>query len=201
MVDQRFLDAPLRRERKASGRFRFLHVALLNSVKAHDNLIRALADRFRGDGSVELRIGGDGPPRPALERLARALGVQGQVRFLGELSREEVLEEMLGADAFVLCSRFETFGVVLAESLACGTPVIATACGGPECIVNESNGLLVPPGDVPALGQAMVTMRRRAAEYDAESLRRDCAARFGRDAVLATWRRLYEEAVARSRGA
>ena len=197
MVAPRFFETPLSARAKPAGPYRFLHVSLLEPIKALDDLLRAFAERFKGDAGVELRIGGDGLVRPALERLSARLGLGAQVRFLGSLSRDGVVREMLAADAFVLCSRCETFSLVLAEALACGTPVISTACGGPECIVHESNGLLVPPGDVGALGQAMVVMRGRRGTYDAEALRRDCAARFGREAVVAQWRRIYEEVATR----
>lgn len=194
MVATRFFEVPLDARAKPSGPYRFLHVSLLEPIKALDDLLRAFAAQFKGAGDVELRIGGEGPVRSALQRLAAELGLADQVRFLGTLSRDEVAHEMMGADAFVLCSRFETFSLVLAEALACGTPVISTACGGPECIVNEFNGLLVAPGNAAALGQAMTVMRERRGRYDAETLRRDCASRFGREAVIAQWRRIYDQA-------
>lgn len=194
MVDQRFFDAPLRSPRPAGGEFRFLHVSHFDPIKDQPHLLRAFAQRFRGDATVTLRIGGDGASRAALERLAADLGIAGQVRFLGLLPHDKVVDEMRSADAFVLCSRFETFSVVLAESLACGTPVLSTACGGPECIVDASSGILVPPGDIAALADGMVRMRERAGAFDPRALRAGCARRFSRDAVLAQWRRVYDEA-------
>jgi glycosyltransferase involved in cell wall biosynthesis len=198
MVERQFFEMPLRPARGRSREFRFLHVAHFTSTKNQPDLIRAFAGRFRGEAGVVLRIGGDGASRPALEGLAARLGVRNQVRFLGMLSRDRVLQEMLAADAFVLSSHFETFSIVLAEALACGTPVVSTACGGPECIVNETNGLLVPPGDVRALGQAMAAVRERAGRYDAEAIRRDCARRFSQEAVVAKWTQIYETVLARS---
>ena len=199
LVERQFFEAPLRMPRGKSHPFRFLHVAHFMPIKAQPNLLQAFAERFKGDPDVVLRVGGDGDIRPALERLTVELGIQNQVRFLGMLSREQALQEMLAADAFVLSSHFETFSIVLAEAMACGTPVVSTACGGPECIVNETNGLLVQPGSVRAFGEAMAAMRQRAGQYDPEAIRRDCADRFSYDVVLAQWARLYEDVLARSR--
>jgi glycosyltransferase involved in cell wall biosynthesis len=105
------------------------------------------------------------------------------VTFLGTLDRGSVVKEMQSADAFVLSSRHETFGVVLIEALACGLPVIATTCGGPECIVEPDDGLLVPPNDASALAGAMERMMVQRSLYSAVKLRERCLTRFGGKAV------------------
>jgi glycosyltransferase involved in cell wall biosynthesis len=65
-----------------------------------------------------------------------------------------------------MASDFETFGVVLIEALAMGRPVIATDCGGPREIVNESNGMLVPARDNGALARAMQRMVEQRHRYE-----------------------------------
>jgi glycosyltransferase involved in cell wall biosynthesis len=172
--------------------FTILNVGVLTPIKAHDTLLRAFAAEFGGIPSVRLRIGGDGPLRTRLEGLARTLGITRQVTFLGALTREEVNAEMSNASLFVLPSEYETFGVVLIEALACGNPVVATACGGPESIVHPSNGLLVTVGDVEMLRGAMRYIRNHIAMYDPDGIRRDCLARFGEAAVVERLRAIYE---------
>jgi glycosyltransferase involved in cell wall biosynthesis len=83
-----------------------------------------------------------------------------------------------------LPSRSETFGVVYVEAIACGKPVLATRCGGPESIVTAENGLLVDTGDVDALAGAMRTMTATARSYDAHAIRRQFLERFSRAAVV-----------------
>ncbi|HEY8342267.1 MAG TPA: glycosyltransferase [Calditerricola sp.] len=163
---------------------RFLTVAHLTPIKGIDVLLRAFAQVYRGT-AVELHVGGDGPQRTELERLAEELGVAGQVRFLGALPREAVREAMWQAHAFVLPSHAETFGVVLIEAMATGLPVIATRCGGPEDIVDERWGFLVKPGDVAALAAALREMGRRVPFSPAEekALREAAIRRFGQWAV------------------
>jgi glycosyltransferase involved in cell wall biosynthesis len=94
-------------------------------------------------------------------------------------------------DAFILVSRAETFGVVYVEALASGKPVIATRCGGPEAIVHEGNGLLVPIGDVPAIASAMVKMACNSDRYVAEKIRSDFMKRFSGPAVVGQLLALY----------
>lgn len=182
MVDQRFLTTPLGSSSDAS-RFAFLHVSLLDQNKAVDVLLRAFACAFRENPDVLLRIGGDSERRASLESLAASLGIAGQVTFLGKLTREAVLMEMQTCDAFVLPSRYETFGVVLIEALALGKPVIATRCGGPESIVTAANGMLVPIDDPVRLAEGMQHVKNHRGEYDPVAIRCDCSSRFSSDVI------------------
>jgi glycosyltransferase involved in cell wall biosynthesis len=176
--------------------FRFLNVANLVEVKGHVNLLHAFARRFRADSGVELRIGGGGPLEGELRQLTRALGIEAQVTFLGPLDRAQVAAEMQGADAFVLSSDYESFGVVLIEALACGKPVVATDCGGPGCIVHQANGVLVPSGRPDELGAAMAGMRERIGQYDSVLIQRDCLDRFGSARVVQRLTTIYEDVLA-----
>lgn len=192
MVDARFEPAPARERGRTARPFRFLNVAILTAKKGHVDLLDAFARAFPDAVGVELRIGGDGPERSRLEAHAAALGIADHVRWLGRLTRDQVLAELREADAFVLPSHYETFGVVLIEALACGLPVVATACGGPECIVHERNGVLVPPRSVDALARAMAAIHRGIGEFDPEFIRSDCLARFGEHAVVDRITAVYE---------
>jgi glycosyltransferase involved in cell wall biosynthesis len=105
---------------------------------------------------VELALAGDGDEREALEARAHELGLDGRVRFLGSLPREEVLALFRSADAVLLSSAWENFPHTLVESLAVGTAAIATDVGGVREIVTDGeNGLLVGPGDPAALAAAI----------------------------------------------
>ena len=124
--------------------------------------------------------------------------MKNQVHFLGHLSRELVRQEMLNADCFVLSSLVETFGVVLIEALACGLPVVATRCGGPQDMVHPGNGLLVEPDDASSLSLALEQIVARADEYRPEQLREDCLRRFGPAAFVARATALFENAIGRT---
>lgn len=103
-----------------------------------------------------LALLGDGPERERLERLARELGLGERTQFLGAGGREDVLRLSRAADAVVLSSTWENLPHTVVEALSVGTPVVATSVGGvPEVVEDGVNGLLVPPGDVEALAEAL----------------------------------------------
>jgi glycosyltransferase involved in cell wall biosynthesis len=137
---------------------------------------------------VELVLAGDGDERAVLESRARELGLDGRVRFLGSLPRDQVLVLLRSADAALLSSAWENFPHTLVEALAVGTPAIATAVGGVREIVTDGeNGLLVPPGDPAALAGAIrrflddPDLRARLTEAAATSAQRFSAERiYGR---------------------
>jgi len=171
--------------------FTFLNVASLNANKNHSDLLNAFACVFKSNSKVQLKIGGDGPLRKQLEAQAKGLGLEEQIVFLGLLSRDMLLWEMQNCDAFVLSSIFETFGVVLIETLACGKPVVATKCGGPEDIVNRNNGILVPTKNVNALAEAMSNIYLNIDKYNVTYIRNDCLSRFGKDSFVTKLQGIY----------
>lgn len=86
---------------------------------------------------------------------------------------------MQACDVFVLPSLVETFGVVVIEDMACGKPVVATRCGGPENILLSEHGILVPPGDPGALASTMAHIIGRLADYDPTAIRGYALTNFG----------------------
>lgn len=187
MVDTDFFSVPAT-EREIPPPFRLLTVAWLKPLKGIDGLLRAFAAAFAHQPEVVLEIGGDGAERAALEALARELAIAGQVRFLGVLGPAGVRDAFHRAHYFVLPSLTETFGLVLAEAMATGLPVIATRCGGPEEVVEEGTGRLVPPRDVPALAEALRDAYRRGPldQTAAAQLRRSVVERFDREVIATT---------------
>jgi len=150
--------------------FRFLSVARLKPKKGIDLLIKAFARAFSQENDVFLDIGGDGEQRAELESLVKNLGLNDRVSFLGELSLEQVRDAMWHANAFVLPSYVETFGVVLIEAMATGLPVIATACGGPEEIIKPDIGILVKAGNVIEMSLALKNVYEHRFEFRKKEL-------------------------------
>ena len=121
--------------------------------------------------------------------------MENQVTMLGYIDRMQVLKEMDSSNLVVLPSRYETFGVVLIEAVSRGKPVVATACGGPECIVNIDNGILVPKEDPVSLGNAMERLVNSIVDYDALKIRTDAISRFGKKAIKRQLSRVYNDVV------
>jgi glycosyltransferase involved in cell wall biosynthesis len=174
-----------------SASFIFLNIASLNANKDHSTLLNAFSVSFKNKNAV-LKIGGDGPLLNHLRKLSIKLEIEKQVIFLGKLSRDQVRVEMSQSNCFVLSSRYETFGVVLIEALACGNPLVATSCGGPEDIVNKKNGILVPPGDISGLAKAMDEVFENYQNFDLQKLSNDCIASYGLRAFQAKLASIYE---------
>jgi len=133
-----------------------LCIAAHNEKKALDVLLDAFAIVAASHREVGLQLVGDGPLRQAHERHARALGLAGEVEFLGEKGRADVVRLLQACEFFVLPSRAEPFGMVLTEAMASRRAIVATRVGGiPEIVEDGTTGLLVEPDNAPALAQAM----------------------------------------------
>ncbi|HZY45927.1 MAG TPA: glycosyltransferase, partial [Anaerolineae bacterium] len=123
--------------------------------KGFDLLLHALT-RIKAERFVRLIVLGEGPDRSMLEKLRDDLGLRAVVEFPGFQSNIAAFYSR--AATFVLASRYEGFGNVLVEAMACGTPVVSFRCpsGPDEIIEHEQSGLLVPPEDVAALSAAIM---------------------------------------------
>jgi N-acetyl-alpha-D-glucosaminyl L-malate synthase BshA len=136
-----------------------LCISAYKEQKAIDVLIQAFKQVQGSDSLLKLILVGAGHLRGELEQLASALGIHDRIEFLGHQSRTEVANLIRGCKVFVLPSRFETFGIVILEAMACKKPVVATTAGGiPEIIENGINGILVEPDDDKALAEALITV-------------------------------------------
>lgn len=149
----------------APGPMRLLFVGRLVERKGVHRLLEALALLPETD-AVRLRVLGDGPERPRLERLAGELGIERRVEFAGFVPADALQRAMEEADALVLPAVYdrkgdvEGLGVVLIEAMAHGRPVIGSDAGGiPDIIVDGETGLLVPPDDPLALSLAIERLR------------------------------------------
>jgi glycosyltransferase involved in cell wall biosynthesis len=132
-------------------------VAHVVARKRHEDVIRALWSLRDRHPSVRYRVIGDGPERPALARLAVELEVDDRIEWVGQLPHAEALASARQADLFVMPSIDEAFGVAYVEAMAAAMPVIgALGEPGPQEIADAGEGIvLVPPGDVAALADAI----------------------------------------------
>ncbi len=138
--------------------------------------------------NATLTVIGDGPERAAIE----ALAVPG-VNLTGALPRNRIAEELASADGFVLLSEFETFGVVYAEAMASGLPVLASRCGGPEGFVNADVGVLTDAANPEAVAEDLRRFVDSLADYDPEIIRAYARTRFAPEVVAQELDQVYRE--------
>ena len=181
-----------KKEEKSNEEFTFFSLAFLEGEKGMDTLIKAFSDGFKGE-KCKLKIGGAGSQRKGLESLTNNLGIKNQVVFLGALLREGVAKNMNECNAFVLASRYETFGVVYIEALAAGKPIIGMYNGGAEDIVNEVNGKIVAIDNIDELKDAMINIKQNINFYNSDVIRADCIKKFSKEAIVEKIIVVYKE--------
>lgn len=173
---------------------------LVIAQKGQDLLLHAFAQLASHYPDWGLTIIGEGPDRAALEALARQLGLVERVHFAGNINPPFGL--LAAADVFVFPSRYEAFGMALAEAMACGLPVISFDCpSGPADIVrHEVDGLLVPPANVSALTAAMGRlMGDRALRQRMAQRAPEVCERYAPERIYGQWVALIEDVLRESR--
>jgi glycosyltransferase involved in cell wall biosynthesis len=134
-------------------------VGRLHPTKGQDVLIRALAKLKTQIPDLICEFVGDGPCKSDCEQLVTELGLERNCRFVGRLAHDEVLRHMASSVVSVVPSRSECFGLVNLESLAVGTPVVASRVGGiSEIFRDGEEGFLVPPNDPSSLAQQLAVL-------------------------------------------
>lgn len=163
--------------------------------KGFDILLDAFARARAARPRLRLTICGDGPDGASLREQAERLCLGDSVRWAGLVSRADMPQAFQGANAFVLSSRHESFGVVCIEAIATGIPVLATDCGGPRDIVNQTNGILVAVDSVDALADGLIRLHDEMPGFDSAAIRADFLRRFSFRAVTGRVVELYERVI------
>lgn len=190
----------LAERRVLEGPVRLLAVGGLIPRKGPDLAVRTVAELLDRGQEVSLRWVGEGPLREECVALADALGVADQVRFVGPLLPEGVIEELAAADVFLLPTRGETFGVAIAEALASGRPVVVGADGGHREFVHEPDGVLVARRSPDAYADAVQRVLELNAGRTASDVARHVAETFTDTRRRDLYEATYAEALSKLKG-
>ena len=186
--------APARLRIGVDGAPLLVSVGNLVEVKGHDLSIDALALLVPHWPGVRLCIVGAGPLRQALQDRAAARGVADRVHFAGTVPNEALADWYSAADASLLSSRSEGWANVLLESMACGTPVVATDVGGTaEVVADDRAGIVVRTRSTEAVAAAVRQLLRQPPDRQAV---RDYACGFSWSDTTAAQLRLFAEVIA-----
>jgi glycosyltransferase involved in cell wall biosynthesis len=183
------------------SRFTFIHVSNMVPVKNVGSILEAFAMLVHDSNTPDTQLVLVGNRDETYVEQARTLGLLNtSVFFRGELSYAEVADEMKRAHALVMYSKTETFSCVTAEALCCGLPVVASLAGALPELVNASNGIVVTPGNVEALSDALGIMRKEQSSFNGAAIADAAARKWGYGPVSEAFDQLYTE-LARSRPA
>lgn len=179
-------------ELRKTGPWRLISVGRLDPQKDFLFLLRGLARAVELGLEASLEILGEGPERPRIEAERLRLGLTERVTLLG--SRGDVAERLARADAFVLTSAYEGFGLAAVEAMAAGLPVLVTEVAGLRDVVRPCDGWRVPHGDVEALASAIRSSLEDFSERQARvaSARERAITRFSLPTMIQRVEALYE---------
>jgi glycosyltransferase involved in cell wall biosynthesis len=174
-----------------------LSVGRMTREKGHTVLVRAMLIVAKAIPEVRLLVCGQGEREADLKKQTETEGLSEAVTFLG--FAPDVRPSLNASDVFVMPSLSEGLGVAAIEAMAMAKPVVASRVGGlPESVVDGETGLLVPPGDGPALAAAIIALLRNSdlAQAMGRAGRQRALAQFDRGRVLDRVLALYHEVMA-----
>lgn len=180
------------RKESRGDKFRFIHVSSMVPLKNAEGILRAFAEVHRENSNTELVMVGE---TNNTDRIAASLPnlTPGAVSFTGEVEYARVAKEMQQANCLVLFSNMENSPCVIGEALCCGLPVIASDTGGIPELVDDSNGLLVNPGDERQLAKAMKQLIKDYHAYSRIVIAEKAAIRFSYESAGKQLDRIYDE--------
>lgn len=150
-----------------TGKKILLHISCFDDDhKNISGILYATEQLLKQRNDFQIVIIGIGPDFDRIKQLSNDLSIHHVVKFVGEQTPEQVQQWFQQCEAFVFFSNYETAGVVLSESLACGKPIISTPVGIAPDIIHSDTGILVEKNDIESLSNAMAYMLDHAHEYD-----------------------------------
>ena len=170
-----------------------ISVGSFSDAKDYPNLINAFAIlKSRSNSNIKLTIVGDGELRPQIESLIKELNLDKDITLLGR--RSDIPELLNASDIFLLASKFEGFGLVVAEAMACNCYVVATDSGGVAEVMGNT-GRLVPIKDSEALAEAIeqtIGLNKKDILENNKKARDRIERFFSLEASVQKWLALYE---------
>lgn len=178
-----------------------VHVSGMTPQKRVYDIVRAFGKMEKRYPDAKLILVGDGPNKKDIVTFVRENGLQDKIIFTGFLPKSEVARWMQKAKGFVFPSSYETFGCVLMEAMACGTPVLTTRVGGiPGVVPDEAHGILVEVGDIRAIAEGKASMLEDKHQLDTLKIAEEMKERFSMSAVGRRIAEIYHQCLNGSSG-
>lgn len=168
------------------------YVGKLTEIKGVDTLLDALS--INDDPNLLTLIVGDGELREELEAKTRELNLK-NVHFLGNLPQEELNKIYNIVDCSIVPSRKEAFGLVAAEALACGSPVIASNIGGLTSIVTDDVGMIFDVNNSKELAKDIKDITSKKVVFDRKRISKEIINKYSQDSIIKEVEDIYNEAL------
>ena len=190
--------AQIRRMYLRGRKHLFVSVSRLAKEKNVEFLIRSVKlIKERRGSDFKLLLVGDGPEIKHLQRLAEELGVQEEIVFVGAVPNEEIRNYCHAADLFLFASQSETQGIVLIESMAAGTPVLAVrATGTEDVVICGENGYMTNVSEIEFSEKLMDILEKKELQILTEGAKKT-AENYRSDLIAAKAEKIYMEAIRR----
>ena len=190
---------PLFANQRSASAFTFITVCGLHFQKGLRELFHAIRRVVSKDPDFKFIIVGDGPHKSMLVSLSKTLSIEKHVELVGYQPRETIRKWYGQADAHILTSYDESFGVAYIEAMAAGLPSIANAKGGPLDIIDEHTGILLDNIDPKLIAEKIHWLKENIHLYEHAKIRSSFEQRFSTPAVAPLLRSTYEALRQRSK--
>jgi len=190
IVSPKFLTTNIRKKDKDP--FVFLSISNLSKHKNVPLVLKSFKKFNKKYPKSILNIIGVGLEESSLKTLKEKLEIK-NVYFLGKKSRNQIVQELNKSNVFVLGTKYETFGVVLIESISMGVPVIVTDCGGSYDIMNNEVGRVTKQNDIEDMYNSMIDVYNKYDEFKPQNLRDYSNSKFSEEKLSTTLIKHYEK--------
>jgi glycosyltransferase involved in cell wall biosynthesis len=196
IVNSSFLETKISKKNKEP--FVFLSISNLIQHKNIPLILKSFKRFNEKHSNSKLNIVGQGVERNNLIKLSKKLNISEKVSFLGKKTRDQIVQELNKSNVFVLGTKYETFGVVLIESLSMGVPVIVTDCGGSYDIMNNEVGRVTKQNDIEDMYNSMIDVYNKYDEFKPQNLRDYSNSKFSEEKLSNTLIKHYEKILTKS---
>jgi len=156
-----------------TDKVRIFHISCFeDKSKNVSGIIRAFKNASQQNPNLQLVMIGDGDDHKKMIELSQELNIDSKIEFTGVLEGKALIDKINSCHFKVLFSNYETFAIVLVESLAAGKPVIATNAGAIPEVLPKEYGIIIEPKDEKALSSSMLLMAKNYHKYDKKAMRK-----------------------------
>lgn len=168
-------------------------------IKGIPTLLNVIQDLKKNGYQIVLHIVGGGEYLEYFKDMAKKLEISDICLFHGSVNKDMVYKVISQMDFLVSSSQVESFGCSIAEATILGKPVVATDCGGPASIVNNSNGILVEKGNAAEIKSAIIQMQSSYQTYNSAQIRKNAIDKYGIKTISKQYFDIYQDILNRQK--